>query len=303
MLAGRARHYRELKAPALSSAQLRRNIHRLEKALIMQPRKDVFALDYIDQTVDLFERCRNREMFSAAELAWAHAVLTEYFSVVTPTSHLSHLALKFRHSEFQFASQFGEANALTPYTVADKVTADISPEQLHQLMQQRRSVRWFTEQQVPEELITQAVHMASQAPSACNRQPFFVKISQNSAQAVSIAKLAMGTSGFAQNIRCLCVIIGDQSCYEAERDRHIIYLDGGLFAMQLMLALETLGLSSCPLNWPDVEALEIQMQRRLKLEIYQRPLMLLAVGYADPQGGIAASIKKSAEQLLQTIED
>lgn len=303
MLAGRARHYRELKTPALSSAQLRRNIHRLEKALIMQPRKDVFALDYIDQTVDLFERCRNKKMFSVAELAWAHAVLTEYFSVVTLTPHLSHLAVRFSRSELQSVSPCGETTALTPYSAAEKVTAEISPEQLHLLMKQRRSVRWFTEQQVSDELITQAVHMASQAPSACNRQPFFVKISQSPAQAVDIAQLAMGTSGFAQNINCLCVIIGDQSCYEAERDRHVIYLDGGLFAMQLMLALETLGLSSCPLNWPDVEALEIQMQRRLKLPVYQRPLMLLAVGYADPQGGIAASVKKSAEQLLQTIED
>lgn len=303
VLAGRARHAEELKAPAFSSAQLRRNIHRLEKALIMRPRKAIFALDYIDQTIDLFERCLHRSEFSPSELAWAQAVLAQYFSVVSPTPHVSHLAERFSQLQQHSSQRDRNEDVLTPYPAADKTVAEISPEALHLLMQQRRSVRWFTEQPVPADLIAQAIQMASQAPSACNRQPFFVKMSQQPAQAASIAKLAMGTSGFAENIRCLCVIVGDQSCYEAERDRHVIYVDGGLFAMQLMLALETLGLSSCPINWPDIESLELKMQRRLKLAVFHRPVMLLAVGYADQSGGIPASVKKTSDQLLQTIDD
>lgn len=303
VLAGRARHLHELKVPAFSSAQLRRNIHRLEKALIMQPRKAIFALEYIDQTIDLFERCLSRSEFSPSELEWAQAVLAQYFAVVTPTPHLSQLANKFCLLQQQRSQVTPETGRITPYPAADKVVADISPEALYSLMQQRRSVRWFTEQPVPADLVAQAIQMASQAPSACNRQPFFVKMSLQPDQAASIAKLAMGTSGFADNIRCLCVIVGDQSCYEAERDRHVIYVDGGLFAMQLMLALETLGLSSCPINWPDIESLELKMQRRLKLAVFHRPVMLLAVGYANQSGGIPASVKKTSDQLLQTIDD
>lgn len=303
MLAGRARHLHELKVPDFSSAQLRRNIHRLEKALIMRPRKAIFALDYIDQTIDLFERCAQRAEFSTSELSWAQAVLAQYFSVVASTPHLSGLAERFNRLQQQSSHSDLQQYALTPYPAADKVRAEVSPAALHALMQQRRSVRWFTEQSVPVELIRQAIQMASQAPSACNRQPFFVKMSQEPAQAASIAKLAMGTSGFADNIRCLCIIVGDQSCYEAERDRHVIYVDGGLFAMQLMLALETLGLSSCPINWPDIESLELQMQRRLKLAVFHRPVMLLAIGYADQSGCIPASVKKTSDQLLQSIDD
>lgn len=303
VLAGRARHLQELKVPAFSSAQLRRNIHRLEKALIMRPRKAIFALDYIDQTIELFERCLRRSAFSPSELAWAQAVLAQYFSVIEPTAHLRHLSERFNQLLQQRSHAENTDDCLTPYPAADKVVADVSPQALYLLMQQRRSVRWFTEEPVPTDLVAQAIQMASQAPSACNRQPFFVKMSQVPAQAASIAKLAMGTSGFAENIRCLCVIVGDQSCYEAERDRHVIYVDGGLFAMQLMLALETLGLSSCPINWPDIESLELKIQRRLKLAVFHRPVMLLAVGYADQNGGIPASVKKTSDQLLQTIDD
>lgn len=69
-------------------------------------------------------------------------------------------------------------------------------------------------------------------------------------------------------------------------------------SMQLMLALDTLGLASCPINWPDVERLERKMDKFLQLQPWQRPVMLIAVGYPDPTGGIPFSAKKSVVQTL-----
>ena len=51
----------------------------------------------------------------------------------------------------------------------------------------------------------------------------------------------------------IIVIVGELDAYEYDRDRHLIYIDGSLAAMTFMLALETLGLSSCPINWSGVE--------------------------------------------------
>jgi nitroreductase len=136
-----------------------------------------------------------------------------------------------------------------------------------------------------------------QAPSACNRQPFkFIQLS--GADAATAAGFAMGTTGFAAQIPTLLVVVGDLSAYPAERDRHVIYIDGALASMQLMLALDTLGLASCPINWPDVERLERKMDKFLQLQPWQRPVMLIAVGYPDPTGGIPFSAKKSVVQTL-----
>ena len=97
-----------------------------------------------------------------------------------------------------------------------------------------------------------------------------------------------------EGIPCTMAIIGDLSAYPRERDRHLIYVDGSLAAMQLMLAFETLGLSTCPINWPDIESAEKKIANLLKLKVYERPIMLLSVGYAQDQGGIAFSQKKKA---------
>ena len=112
----------------------------------------------------------------------------------------------------------------------------------------------------------------------------------------------MGTRGFSENIQALAVIVGDLSCYPKEQDRHLIYIDGGLIAMQFMLALESLGLSSCPINWPDIERFEKKLARRLELEIYQRPIMLIAIGYADADSGVPFSQKKSSDELIIPIK-
>ena len=51
VLAGRLAYERGLKVSLRSSPLLRRNVHRLEKGLVMQPRQAVFAEDYIEETV------------------------------------------------------------------------------------------------------------------------------------------------------------------------------------------------------------------------------------------------------------
>jgi nitroreductase len=110
----------------------------------------------------------------------------------------------------------------------------------------------------------------------------------------------MGTAGFASNLPALAVVVGDLSAFPLERDRHVIYIDGSLAAMQFMLALETLGLASCPINWPDIDAREAAMAKHLGLKPYERVVMLIGFGYAKDDGLIPFSRKRSS--LLSWVE-
>jgi nitroreductase len=179
----------------------------------------------------------------------------------------------------------------------------VSYDQFLGLCHRRRSVRWFEQRPVPRDLVMRAVDAAAQAPSACNRQPFLFRYFGAPADAARIAGMAMGTTGYSQNIPALVVVLGDLGCYPEERDRHVAYIDASLAAMQFMLALETLGLASCPINWPDIEYRERLMDRELELPPHLRPVMLLAVGYAEPSGGVPFSAKKAGAALLRERND
>src|SRR5690606_35019074 len=51
VLEGKYMHLKALKSGAPNTFHLRRQVHRLEKGLIMKEKRDVFALDYIMDTV------------------------------------------------------------------------------------------------------------------------------------------------------------------------------------------------------------------------------------------------------------
>lgn len=294
VLRGRIAYHKSLLEVGKSCALLRRNTHRIEKGLIMRPRKPIFAEDYILETVRCYLRVSNGSVLCESEKQWATHVLGEYFDVVSDTKVIKQARAEFNSSGFTETIRHA-----IPYEQQVLPDQNISFEHLEQLFTRRRSVRWYQQRAVPSELIAKAIDLASLAPSACNRQPYAFYVVSERKRVTEIANYAGGTAGFSENIPCLVIVVGNLDVYPYERDRHLIYIDGSLASMQLMLALETLGLSTCPINWPDVESRERLLERSLNLEPYQRSIMLIAVGFADPTGGIPFSQKKSSEILMK----
>lgn len=297
VLAGMAEYRGTRLATKTSFGGFRRNVHRLEKALVMQPRRKTFAEGYIGETVAQFASAmREGSRIDAGEKTWAGDILSEYFSVVEDTPKIAAARATFEAAGYAHP----EAAPLNrPYAREEVPPSGIAFDDLRKLFVERRSVRWFEDRPVPEALLEQAVEAAGWAPTACNRQPYRFHAFHGS-RAVEIAALAGGTAGFLHNIPCLLVVVGDMSNYIEERDRHLIYIDGSLAAMQLMLAVQTLGLSSVPINWPDVEERERKMAHELKLAPYERAVMLIGIGYGTADGHIPYSQKKPVELMLRT---
>jgi len=302
VLAGRIAYKANTGIGKQTSALLRRNTHRLEKGLSMQPRRAVFAEEFIVETTSCFAQCMAAEGICEQELKWAEDVLSSYFGAVTHTANIAEAYRIFSQVSKCKEKPQDDNDALSiPYQHQQIEKSHIDTDSFTALCRQRRAVRWFSEQPVVDADIDRAIEIASLAPSACNRQPFEFFVANDRELAPSIAEYAGGTSGFVDNIPCTIVVVGDLSAYPAERDRHVIYIDGSLAAMQLMLALETMGLSSCPINWPDLDVPEQKMAKRLGLKPFERPIMLIAVGYAAPDGMIPFSQKKRAGVLRKDI--
>ena len=294
VLAGKLAYIKSSEGTLSLSAALRRNIHRIEKGLISNNPKPVFAEDYIQETVDIF--CKIIKLDAEKDtLKWANDVLSEYFKKVQKTKKIHNAEQIFRQEAETF--KYRTSECWIPYKHKDGVRSYINYPDFLMLCQQRRSVRYYTKEKVQISSIQKAIEAAALSPSACNRQPFRFVIINEAPLLEKISKLPRGADSFAENIPLLTIIIGDLSAYFDERDRHIIYIDGGLAAMNYMMALETLGLSSCPINWPDIEELEVKLAKFLKLKKYERALMFISVGYALEEGKIPYSKKRSFENI------
>ncbi|MDH3468864.1 MAG: nitroreductase family protein [Gammaproteobacteria bacterium] len=289
LVSGLLSHMKDIKEDT-SFFLLRRNIHRIEKGLVMPSRRPVFAAEYIGETVDYYLKALKNCGGVSREFDWATDVLHQYFASVESHPYVD----KARRAFLEIAPvEPGEAVPYKHGTVRSPVTND----ELLSLVRQRKSVRTFLQKPVPRELVDTALEIAALSPSSCNRQPTHYRIYDEGPLLREMARLPLGTAGFADNIPMICAVTGDLSAYFYERDRHSIYVDGCLSAMLFMLALETVGLASCPLNWAEIDSRDQRFEKMAGLLPHERAIMFMAIGYPDPEGKVAYSAKKDLSAL------
>ncbi len=296
VIKGRLKYYKENNIEKNAYYLLRRNIHRLEKGLIMKNRRSSFALEYIEETVDAYVKvttCKSSNEISEKNLKWYTDVLFKYFMVVDLLNEKINEQKEIFEKHQWKDESIGDS---IPYK-RDFSLLNVAYNDFLMLNKLRRSVRWYDNKKVPRELLDMALVAASQSPSACNRQPFEFRIYDDDNLVQQVANITWGTQGFSQNFTTIIVVVGKLEAYFDERDRHVIYIDASLASMTFMLALETLGLSSCPINWPDVAKFENQIQKIIGLEKNERPVMLISCGYPDKEALVPFSEKKDLFEI------
>ena len=297
VLQGKVLHLKELKYNKSNVYTLIRNTHRIEKGLLMRPRRPVYALDFITETVDAFVNIWDqKKMSDDLQYKWFHDVLSEYFATSGENAIVEREKKRF-FNIIKETNSYRIIKKSIPYERAKADIPQISYEEFYKLTRYRRSVRWFLDKKVPRNIVDKAILAANQSPTACNRQPFEYRVIDDPELLKVVANLPMGVKGYVEGIPMMIVVVGNLDAYFDERDRHLIYIDASLANMTLMLALETLSLGSCPINWPDIEELEVKMDKVLKLEKHQRAVMCMAVGYPDPSGKVAYSEKKNLNTI------
>jgi len=281
------------KNETLNMGNFRRSIHRIEKGLITSPSRPVFAESYILETVQAFQRLVQKTIDPPTK-EWAFGILQQYFNTVQETD----IILKAK-TIFQQLKRDEKIQLPVTYLAFTRIRSKISYEDFLQLNKQRRSVRYYLDKPVPRNLVEDAIRAALQSPSACNRQPFAYRVIDDPAKITEAATLPNGSEAFYENIKMMIFLIGDLSNYFDERDKHLIYIDGALSAQSFILALETLGLSSCIINWSDIPANNLRIKKFLNLKDWERCVLSISVGYADPKSGIPSSVKKDVKTVVR----
>ncbi|CAM3049673.1 polysaccharide pyruvyl transferase family protein [Paracoccus nototheniae] len=161
----------------------------------------------------------------------------------------------------------------------------------------RRSVREFVQTPVPLSKIKTAVQIASQAPSVCNRQGPRVHYFTDHGQIEKIVDLQSGFKGYAKPPGLLLVTC-DLTCFVAPSERNQGFIDGGLFMMSLLLALEEVGLGSCPLNAAMNAGKEGKIRRIAGISASEILISFIAIGNFDPGVLVARSFRYPTSSIL-----
>lgn len=163
----------------------------------------------------------------------------------------------------------------------------------------RYSVRQFSAGIVPEADIREAVRLAQKTPSVCNRQSWRVHAFPEPQQVARMLELQAGGRGFGEQSSTLLVVTCELRSFLGVHERYQAWIDGGMFAMSLCLALHDLGYGSCCLNWSKLPAEDKAMHELARIPDSEQIVVLLAVGTLPETFCVAQSYRPEVDQVLE----
>jgi nitroreductase len=272
----------------------RRNIHRIEKGLLREQLKPVFAEDYVLETVSYLRQIKVSGTCDRNTIAWGEAVLGQYFRVCEHTGRIADAYAIYCDIDTE-----GE-QPWYPYRAETRPHLAVQYDDLYQLALRRRSIRYYQDRVVEFETVRKAMAMATLSPSACNRQSYKFLFYNDKDIVSEICKVPGGFAGF--EVPSVMVVVGRYRGYFDERDVNVPIIDASLAVMAFILALETLGLSSVCINWPSLPDRDEVIRKLIHLDRDEFVIILIGAGYAEPQGKVPYSVKRDIDALISCNE-
>ncbi|PKN21475.1 MAG: NAD(P)H nitroreductase [Deltaproteobacteria bacterium HGW-Deltaproteobacteria-22] len=169
-----------------------------------------------------------------------------------------------------------------------------------ELTRERRSVRRFRPDPVPEDLVRKLVEAAGEAPSACNSQPWhFIALTDATLRArvaAACTSALVPINKFVPTAPMLVVQVGTipnpaSMLGGLVKNKRFVSLDNGIAAAHFCLAATELGLGTCILGWFD----ERKIKKLLQIPATCRVELVHAVGW--PVEGIRKARRKPFSQI------
>ena len=163
----------------------------------------------------------------------------------------------------------------------------------------RHTCRWFSEQDIPNELISKVIELANTAPSACNRQSVRVTcVSDNKKD--ECLSLQNGNRGFGDRINKLLVVSFQQPSWEYDI-QSAGYLDAGIYTMNILYALHYYHLCACTLNAHLTRDNLRKLRTIIHLPPCEVPAVFIGIGMPEETMMIAKSERLNVHDILRFV--
>lgn len=166
------------------------------------------------------------------------------------------------------------------------------------MVEARHSIRHYADRPVEFEKIERAVRAAQQTPSSCNRQTCKVYCYTNKKSIARIMALHDGNRGFGEQLGGVFVVTVDLLHWNSIGERNQGWVDGGMFAMSLLLGLHAEGLGACTLNWSATREQDRAMRACLVLPDNEIIITLVGFGHMPDEFRVPVSKRRPLDKVL-----
>ncbi len=165
-------------------------------------------------------------------------------------------------------------------------------------IKKRHSVRSFTGKPVSIDDLKDALRLTEYTPSACNRQPWVIRVFTQKDNILKILGIQQGSRQFMDDVSALILVSSSYNSF-AISEKNQPYVNGGLYAMTLLYALHAKGMGAIPLNM-GLKPREVEKIKKLAdLGVTDVPVILIAVGDISDTLNVANSCRVSYKEYTK----
>lgn len=243
-------------------------------------------------------RSYNSDFGADETLAWAMATLASYFEYHRKQGFdLAALETQFHQLSREITLRDSDCPGGYEAVTASQIQA-ASMVDFQQFMQHRHSVRQYAEGSIDADTIRKIVKNAQQCPSVCNRQACKVYALTDQEDVQTVLSYQAGNAGFRQEIQTLFVVVANIGEMNLIGERYQGWIDGGIFAMTLALAIHAEGLGACFLNWSTEPGQDRALRKCLGISDAELVVTMMSAGHLKSAFHVPVSHRKSLDEVL-----
>lgn len=196
----------------------------------------------------------------------------------------------------QFVHKVGELDIVTIAGVKQVNVADIQNKAMgdfKSLLYSRHSIRYFRKELPEHGIIDEVLALAQRTPSACNRQGWKTYVYYNEAS-YSLLKWQGGARGFEEEIPCSILVTANLNAFLGH-EVFQAYVDGGLYAMNLINALHYKGLGTIPLSC-GFHFDKLNLLHQFDIPENEVPIVIIGCGILMDEFKVAISARLNTEK-------
>lgn len=165
----------------------------------------------------------------------------------------------------------------------------------------RSSLRNFSNEVIPIDKIFNSLKIASNAPSACNRQAWRTYVYTNQETIGEILKIQGGNRGFGHLTNKLIIVCSNVSLFSKALERNQAFIDGGIYAMNLLYALHYNKIGACILNCSVSPEKDAQLRKLIKIPESEVFIAMIACGIPPNEFKVAVSKRYDLDTTNKVI--
>lgn len=270
--------------------KIRVSVHGIEKGFSYRSPKPAFGIDKILGLLTMLKHYKTLPDASETFLKDCLATIKYYIDTYKGNEEIEPIVKDYEALAASVGGCIEAKDAILNINKSD-VDTILGSINYEEFVASRHSYRFYAKMPVDKELLKKALKIAEHTPTACNRQAqkVYVFTGEEKDKLLNIGP----SRGFVTEIDTAILITVDMRAYFSE-EFYQCYVDGGLYAMNLINAIHSTGLGCIPLTAGmfAVNKRE-ELSKNFNIPLNEAPIITIGIGNREDSAQVNASYRKS----------